>query len=91
MDRNPTDTGPDNRMPSRGRGRSLVAALAVAVGLAAVPAGVALAGGADGSDGSGGSAGGAANSAGQRGGGDRGDCPERDRQGGQDNQDWSQI
>jgi hypothetical protein len=91
MDQHPTDTGPDNRMTSRGRGRRVVAALAVAVGLAAVPAGVALAGGSDGSDGSGGSAGGAANSTGQRGGDDRGDCPERDRQGGQDNQDSAQI
>ncbi len=90
MDHNPTDTGTDNRVTSRGRGRRVVAALVVAVGLAAVPAGVALAGG-GGSDGSGGSPGGAPNSAGQRGGDDRGDCPERDRQGGQGNQDSSQI
>ena len=88
MDQHPTDTGPDNRVTSRGRGRRVVAALVVAVALAAVPAGVALAGGSDGSDGS---AGGAANSAAQRGGGDRGDCPERDRQGGQENQDSAQI
>ena len=85
MDQHPTDTGPDNRVTSRGRGRRVVAALVVAVALAAVPAGVALAGGSDGS------AGGAANSAGQRGGGDRGDCPERDRQGGQENQDSAQT
>ena len=62
----------------------MVAALAVAGMLAAIPAGAALAGGSDNSTGDGG------NSAGQRGDGDRdrGDCPDK---GGQERQGSAQI
>jgi hypothetical protein len=88
MDEQPADTGPDNRLTARPRARRLVITLAVAGALAAVPAGVALAGGSDTSTGSNG---GATNTAGQRGGNHRGDCPEGDRQGGQDGQDSAQI
>jgi hypothetical protein len=62
MDERPTETGPDNSLTTRRRGRRLVTALAVAGVLAAIPAGAALAGGSDGSTSS----------------GDRGDCPEKD-------------
>jgi hypothetical protein len=78
------------------RGRRVVTALIVAGVLAAVPAGVALAGGSGGSAAdSGGSSGAGAGTVptqsttpedGQRdrGQGDRGDCPEKDGQGGQE-------
>ena len=93
MDARPTDPRPENDNLTPRRGRRLVAVLAVAGALAAVPVGVALAGSSDGS--AGGDAG-AANSAGagnvpaqsttpdesQRGDGDRGDCPEKDGQSG---------
>ncbi len=84
MDERPTDTGPDNSVTPRRRGRRLVAAVAVAGMLAAIPAGAALAGGSDDSTAGGG------NSAGQRGDGDRdrGDCPNKD---GQERQGSAQI
>ncbi len=84
MDERPTDTGPGNSVTPRRRGRRLVAALAVAGMLAAIPAGAALAGGSDNSTAGGG------NSAGQRGDGDRdrGDCPNKD---GQERQGSAQI
>lgn len=88
MDEQPAYTRSSNRLTAGSRARRVVIALAVAGALAAVPAGVALAGS---SDGSSGSSGGATNPADQRGGNHRGDCPERDRQGGEDSQDSAQI
>lgn len=84
MDERPTDTGPGNSVTPRRRGRRLVAAVAVAGMLAAIPAGAALAGDSDNSSGNGGS------SAGQRGDGDRdrGDCPKK---GGQERRGSAQI
>jgi hypothetical protein len=74
------------------RGRGVVTALVVAGALAAVPAGVALAGGSGGSAADDGGASGAGAVPAQstedaqrdRGRGDRGDCPEKDGQGGQE-------
>ena len=80
------------------RGRRLITLLAVAGALAAVPAGVALAGGSDGSTSSGseGQSGATtiqqeAQPDGER--PDRGDCPEKDGQGGQDSseQDTTEL
>jgi hypothetical protein len=94
MDERSTDEVPEESLGGRRRGRRVVTALMVAGVLAAVPAGVALAGGSDGS------ASGAGNSTGagslpvqstapddgqrDRGQGDRGDCPEKDGQGAQE-------
>jgi hypothetical protein len=90
MDERSTDGSPHESQRSRPLGRRIIAALMVAGVLAAVPTGVALAGG------SGGSNSGDGNSSGagalpvqsttpdqgqqERGQGDRGDCPEKDRQ-----------
>jgi hypothetical protein len=82
----------DERPTDRRRGRRLVTALILAGALAAVPAGVALAGGSDGSAaGDGGSSGTVPAQSTtpddrqrDRGQGDRGDCPEKDGQGGQE-------
>jgi hypothetical protein len=99
MDERSTDHSPnDNQRPGR-KGRRIITALMVAGVLAAVPAGVALAGG-----GSGGSSSGDGHSSGagnlpvqsttpdqgqqDRGQGDRGDCPEKD---GQSQQDPTQL
>ena len=90
MDERPTNPQTENDNLTARRGRKLVAVLAVAGALAAVPVGVALAGSSDSS------AGGDAGSAGsgnvpaqsttpdesQRGDGDRGDCPEKNGQSG---------
>jgi hypothetical protein len=99
MDERSTDHSPQDNQRPGWRGRRIVTALMVAGVLAAVPAGVALAGG-----GSGGSASGDGNSSGagtlpgqsttpdngqqDRGQGDRGDCPEKD---GQSRQDPTQL
>ncbi len=98
MDERSTDQLPHESRSNRPRGRRIATALMVAGVLAAVPAGVALAGG------SGGSASGDGNSSGagalpvqsttpddgqnNRGQGDRGDCPEKD---GQDAQESTQL
>jgi hypothetical protein len=95
MDERPTETGPDNSLTTRCRGRRLVTALAVAGMLAAIPVGAALAGGSDNSA-SGGDVAGAVPAQSstpddrQRGNGDRdrGDCPEKD---GQERQGSAQI
>jgi hypothetical protein len=72
----------DERPTDRRRGRRLVTALILAGALAAVPAGVALAGGSnDSTAGNGSSSGDVQRDRGQ---GDRGDCPEKDGQGGQE-------
>jgi hypothetical protein len=96
MDERPAETGPDNSLTTRRRGRRLVTALAVAGVLAAIPAGAALAGGSDGSTSSGDSAGAVPAQSTtpddrQRGDGDgdRGDCPEKD--GGRQGQGSAQI
>jgi hypothetical protein len=88
MDEQPAYTRSSNRLTAGSRARRVVIALAVAGALAAVPAGVALAGSSDDSTGS---SGGATKSADPRGGNHRGDCPERDLQGSQDSQDSAQI
>jgi len=88
MDEQPTETGPDNSLTTRRRGRRIVTALAVAGVLAAVPVGGALAGDSDNSAGSSGDSAGAVPAQStnpddrQRGDGDRdrGDCPEKDGQ-----------
>jgi hypothetical protein len=91
MDERPKDQ-PETQSGSPARGRRIVTALLVAGALAAVPAGVALAGDSDGS------AAGGSNSSGalpaqsttpddgqrDRGHGDRGDCPDRHGPGGQE-------
>jgi hypothetical protein len=98
MDERSTERSPQESQRTRLGGRRLVTALMVAGVLAAVPAGVALAGG------SGGSASGDGNSSGagnlrvqsttpdqgqqDRGQGDRGDCPEKN---GQSQQDPTQL
>ena len=89
MDARPTDPRPENDNLTPRRGRRLVAVLAVAGVLAAVPVGVALAGSSDGSarlSGSAGSGNVPAQSTtpdeSQRGDGDRGDCPDKDGQSG---------
>lgn len=87
MDERPTETGPDNSLTTRRRGRRVVTALAVAGVLAAIPVGAALAGGSDGSTSGTGDAAGAvpAQSTTPD---DRGDCPEKD---GQQRQGSAQI
>ncbi len=98
MDERSTDQTPQENQTTRLGGRRIVTALMVAGVLAAVPAGVALAGD------SGGSSSGDGNSSGagtlpvqsttpdqgqqDRGQGDRGDCPEKD---GQSQQDPTQL
>jgi hypothetical protein len=94
MDERPTDQSPHESQRARPRGRRIVTALMVAGVLAAVPAGVAVAGGSDGSAAGDGSSSGAGAlpvqsttpDGGQqdRGQGDRGDCPEKDGQGSQE-------
>ena len=93
MDERPTDQSPQENQRTRPRGRRIITALMVAGVLAAVPAGVALAG-SDGSTGGDGSSSGAGTLPVQsttpddgqrdRGQGDRGDCPEKDGQGSQE-------
>jgi hypothetical protein len=98
MDERSTDRSPNENQRTRPRAGRIITALMVAGVLAAVPAGVALAGG------SGGSASGDGNSSGagtlpvqsttpddgqrDRGQGDRGDCPDKD---GQDAQESTQL
>ena len=94
MDERSTSPSEHESNGGRRRGRGVVTALAVAGVLAAVPAGVALAGGSDGSAADNGSSSGAGSVPAQsttpedgqrdRGQGDRGDCPEKDGQGGQE-------
>jgi hypothetical protein len=97
MDERSTDQSEHESSGGRRRGRGIVTALLVAGVLAAVPVGVALAGGgSDGSAAGDGSPSGAGTVPAQsttpgdgqrdRGQGDRGDCPEKDGQGGQDGQ-----
>jgi hypothetical protein len=89
MDERSTDTPAQESNRNQRRGRAVVTALLVAVAVAAVPAGVALAGGSDGSATGDGNSSGAVPAQtttpeeGQRdrGQGDRGDCPEKDGQG----------
>jgi hypothetical protein len=92
MDERSTDTPAQESSRDRRRGRGVVTALLVAVAVAAVPAGVALAGGSDGSAAGDGNSSGAVPAQtttpeeGQRdrGKGDRGDCPEKDGRGGEE-------
>jgi hypothetical protein len=96
MDERPKENGPDNSLAPRRRGRRLVAAVAVAGMLAAIPAGAALAESSDSSAGGSGNSAGAvpaqSNTPDEGQGGnnkpDRGDCPEKD---GQQNQGAAQI
>jgi hypothetical protein len=92
MDEQSNDAPAQEHNRDQRRGRGFVTALLVAVAVAAVPAGVALAGG------SGGPAAGDGDSPGavpaqattpgdgrrDRGQGDRGDCPEKDGRGGEE-------
>jgi hypothetical protein len=92
MDEQPAYTRPSNRLSAGSRARRVVIALAVAGALAAVPAGVALAGGNYGSASRGGDSTGAGAAPAQttnrgdpRGGeGKRGDCPNKNGGAGQD-------
>jgi hypothetical protein len=94
MDERSTHQSEHETTPSPRRGRRFVTALIVAGLLAAVPGGVALAGGSADSAGDGGSSPGAGAVPAQsttpddgqrdRGQGDRGDCPEKDGRGGQE-------
>jgi hypothetical protein len=94
MDERPIDQSTQESLGGRRRGRRVVTALMVAGVLAAVPAGVALAGGSDGSASRDGTSSGAGSLPVQsttpddgqrdRGQGDRGDCPEKDGQGAQE-------
>jgi hypothetical protein len=82
MDERPMDQPERQRDGGPRRGRRLVTALILAGALAALPAGVALAGGSDDSAAGDGSSPGAAPAQQDRGQGDRDDCPERDGRGG---------
>ena len=94
MDERSTDRSPHESRSTRPRGRRIVTALMVAGVLAAVPAGVALAGSSGGSNtGDGNSSGAGAlpvqsttpdDGQNDRGQGDRGDCPEKDGQAAQE-------
>jgi hypothetical protein len=94
MDERSTDQPANQSNGGPRRGHRVVTALLVAGVLAAVPVGVALAGGSDGSAPDDGSSSGAGAVPAQsttpeegqrdRGQGDRGDCPEKDGQGGQE-------
>jgi hypothetical protein len=96
MDERSTDQSEHESSEGRRRGHGIVTALVVAGVLAAVPVGVALAGGSDGSAAGDGNSSGAGAVPAQsttpedgqrdRGQGDRGDCPEKDGQSGQDGQ-----
>ena len=94
MDERPTDQSAQESLGGRRRGRRVATALMVAGVLAAVPAGVELAGGSDGSASGDGNSSGAGSVPVQsttpddgqrdRGQGDRGDCPEKDGRGAQE-------
>ena len=82
MEERPIDQLDREGEASPRRRRGLVAVLAVVAALAAVPVGVALAGGSDGASGAGATpAQSTTPDDGQR---DHDDCPEKDRQGGQE-------
>jgi hypothetical protein len=99
MDARPTDQPEHDNNPSPRHGRRLVTALLVAGALAAVPAGVALAGSSEGTAGGDGTSSGTGAVPAQsttpedgqqgRGDGHRGDCPEKDGPGGQEDSQGS--